>query len=125
MDRRQHADRNGMRAENRQLMVAVVDQAMPHDARINLKVGAVKAVLDRNFSQARHTKLQAVFRRLHQNPRAGGNVLNALGDPNQQMRIQQQLHALPSNKDSISAAPIVLKSAGILICPAMNPNRLI
>jgi hypothetical protein len=52
-------------------------------------------------------------------------VLDAFGGPDQQMRIQKQFHASLSNNASISTAPIVLKSSGILACPAMKPNRLV
>jgi len=47
-----NADCNGMRADDGQLMVSVVEQAMPQNLRIHLKVWAVQAVLDGNFPQA-------------------------------------------------------------------------
>jgi hypothetical protein len=57
--------------------------------------------------------------------RAGGQrqALGLTSRPQQQLRIQQQLHEWLTKSCSISELPIRSKSSGTSICPTMNPSR--
>jgi hypothetical protein len=60
VDRRQIGDRDGMLAGDRELVIAVVQQAPAQEPRIGAKIGAADAGFDRDFPQARRAEHQLV-----------------------------------------------------------------
>jgi hypothetical protein len=60
VDRRQIGDRDGMLAGDRELVIAVVQQAPAQEPRVGAKIGAAKAGFDRDFPQARRAEHQLI-----------------------------------------------------------------
>ncbi len=94
MKERQNTCLNRMIAENHKLLVAVLKETSPESAWLNLKIRPSKAALDRNLPQADYAEYKLMIVRQQQ---ACGlwKALRYSSRPQQQMRIQKQLHSDP------------------------------
>src|SRR5215472_5863079 len=125
MKRRQQIDGDTMRAADRQFVVTVVEQTAAQQPGIDTEIVATQSSLDRDFPHACSAEQQIVVRVVEQFVRILRQALRRSRGPQQQMRVEQQLHAGWSpNSRSISLLPMRSKSSGTAICPAMKPRRL-
>src|SRR5579863_8924286 len=113
-----------MIAENWQFAVAVVEQSSAKQARIGLKISPAQPQFESHFPDAGRAEEKFVRRIVNQFHSSNREPIWLGSSPQQQMRIEEQLHFPPENMCSISASPIRSKSSGTEICPAMNPSRL-
>ncbi len=94
MEKRQNTRLNRMIAENHKLLIAVLKQTSPESAWLNLKIRPPKATLDRNLPQADYAEYKPMIVR-QQQARGLRKTLRYSSRPQQQMRIQKQLHSDP------------------------------
>src|SRR6185437_92345 len=87
---------------------------------IHLEVLATQAALDHYLPEAHGAEDELTTLRVDQVVRSLGQAVRLAGRPQQQVRIQLQLHGSSPNSRSILALPIRSKSSGTASCPAMN-----
>ena len=125
MKKRQTVDRDCVLTADRQLAITVIQQSTPKQSGIHLEVISAKPSFDRNLLKAGCAEYEFIARILHQLPGVWRQPARFSGSPKKKMRIEKQLHRPPSKSRSISELPMVSKSSGMAICPAMKPNRRI
>ena len=94
MKERQNTCLNRMIADNHQLLVAVLQESSPKSPWLNLEIRPSKAALDRNLPQADYAEYKLM---IVQQQQACGlwKTLRYSCRPQQQVRIQKQLHSAP------------------------------
>src|SRR5215469_4557619 len=114
-----------MRARDRNLGITVVDEATPHQPRVDAEIITANALFDRNFPETCRTEYEHVLGVIEQFAGLGRELFRLPCRPQKNMRVQQEFHYSTPNSLPISSCPIRSKSSGTDILPARNPNRRI
>src|SRR5207249_4060759 len=102
---RQALDVHGMLAGNRQLHVAIVEQATAEQTRLDTEVVATEGALDGDLPQACGAEEQVVLRVAELPARRGGEPLRLTGRPEKNLSIEQEFHTVIPNRAAISLSP--------------------
>ncbi len=122
---RQASKFDGMRGGYWQFGVAVVTKVSAEGSRINLKVVSSDAAFDGDFPDAGGTEDGFHLLVIQECSNPFREPPGLLGGSKQKVCIEKNLHFAPWNSCSIPAVPIVSKSFGTMIWPAMKPVRRI
>src|SRR5689334_429269 len=112
-----------MFASDRQLDVAIVEECPTENTRLDAKVLAAQQRLDRDLPNAGGAEQELIIRILEQSFGTSGKTLWLTSRPEEDLRVQEELHAPVPNSAAISRSPIRSKSFGTLISPFRNPMR--
>src|SRR4051812_28903488 len=112
-----------MCAGDGELIIAVVEQAAPQLAGIDLEIVPAQALLDDDFPHAGGAERRNVVRVAQETAGLAGKLIGLARCPDQDMGIQQELHRAVPNRRPISFSPIRSKSSGTFSRPAMKPSR--
>ena len=112
VNRWQAIDGNDVIAADRQLAVSVVQKTPAQQPRVYLKIVSAQPSFNCHFPYASRTKEKLVFRIVDQVSSLFWEPARFTGSPQEEMCIQQKLHARPPNICSISSLHIWSKSSG-------------
>src|SRR5690606_10272332 len=90
---------------------------------IHTKIIATERALDGDLPQTCRAETERVAFVANHPSRGRRQLLRLAGGPEQQMGIQQQLHAQAPKSLAMASVPMLSKSSGTSISPARKPKR--
>lgn len=105
MDWWQAVDRDHVLAGDWELLVKIVEQTAAQEARVDAKIVSSEAAFDGDFPEACRAEYELVLRVVEQGASSGRQSLGLSGRPQEDVSVQQELHAR-SKRCSTSADPM-------------------
>src|SRR5205085_10883 len=106
VQKRQAVDVDRVLAGDRKLGVTIVQQPAPQQPRLDAEVIPTQRILDGDLPEAGRAEQQLVAGVVEQGERRLRQSLRRAGGPEQELRVQQELHSWVPNSAAISASPI-------------------